>query len=140
MFLHEAEEAIKASREKAREMDISIAIAVVDESGILAAFIRMDNSELVAVTLAEDKAFTALVNRLSTKELASQCNPGGPLYGLHSNLGGRMVIFPGGVPVWKNEKLIGAVGASGGTVEQDHTCAEVGAAAVASLASSKTTT
>ena len=59
-----------------------MAIAVVNESGVLTAFIRMDNSELVAVPLAEDKAYTALVNRLSTEGLGKQCQPGGPLYGL----------------------------------------------------------
>ena len=73
-----------------------------------------------------NKAYTALVNRLSTAELGAQCQPGGPLYGLQNNLGGRMVIFPGGVPIWRNGVLIGAVGASGGTVEQDHACASAG--------------
>ena len=95
MQLADAEQAINAARAKAKEMGVAMAIAVVNESGVLTAFIRMDNSELVAVPLAEDKAYTALVNRLSTLELGQQCQPGGPLYGLHANLGGRMVIFPG---------------------------------------------
>src|SRR4030042_5113605 len=120
MLLIEAEQAMNAARAKALEMGVAMAIAVVNESGVLTAFIRMDNSELVAVPLAEDKAYTALVNRLSTLELGQQCQPGGPLYGLHANLGGRMVIFPAGVPLWKDSNLIGAVGASGGAVEQDH--------------------
>jgi uncharacterized protein GlcG (DUF336 family) len=115
---------------KAGELGVAMAIAVVNESGILTAFIRMDDSELVAVPIAEDKAYTALVNRLSTMELGKQCQPGGPLYGIQNNLGGRMVIFPGGVPVWRDGKLVGAVGASGGTVEQDHECATAGAEAV----------
>ena len=130
MLLSDAEKAIRGARTKAQEMGVAMAIAVVNESGVLTAFIRMDDSELVAVPIAEDKAYTALVNRLSTKELGEQCQPGGPLYGLQSNLGGRMVIFPGGVPVWRNEKLIGAVGASGGTVEQDHACATAGESAI----------
>jgi uncharacterized protein GlcG (DUF336 family) len=130
MRLEDAECAINAARKKASEMGVAMAIAVVNESGILTAFIRMDNSELVAVPLAEDKAFTALVNRLSTLELGQQCQPGGPLYGLQANLGGRMVIFPGGVPIWKDGKLIGAVGASGGAVEQDHECAMAGVLAL----------
>ena len=130
MLLADAERAIAAARVKADELGVAMAIAVVNESGILTAFVRMDNSELVAVPIAEDKAYTALVNRLSTLELGKQCQPGGPLYGIQNNLGGRMVIFPGGVPVWRDGKLIGAVGASGGTVEQDHECATSGAAAV----------
>ena len=130
MLLAEAEKAIAGARAKAREMGVAMAIAVVNESGILTAFIRMDNSELVAVPIAEDKAYTALVNRMSTMELGKQCQPGGPLYGIQNNLAGRMVIFPGGVPVWRNGVLIGAVGASGGAVEQDHACAGAGEAAI----------
>jgi uncharacterized protein GlcG (DUF336 family) len=130
MLLADAQRAIDAACSKAEEMGVAMAIAVVNESGTLTAFIRMDNSELVAVPLAEDKAYTALVNRMSTLELGAQCQPGGPLYGLQHNLGGRMVIFPGGVPVWRDGKLVGAVGASGGAVEQDHACAMAGAEAV----------
>jgi len=130
MQLIEAELAINAARAKAIEMGVAMAIAVVNESGVLTAFIRMDNSELVAVPLAEDKAYTALVNRLSTQELGEQCQPGGPLFGLQANLGGRMVIFPGGVPIWKDGNLIGAMGASGGAVEQDHACAMAGVLAL----------
>src|SRR4030066_1997340 len=126
MLLADAEQAILAARAKAQEMGVGMAIAVVNQGGVLTRFIRMDNSELVAVPLAEDKAYTALVNRLSTIELGKQCQPGGPLYGLQSNLGGRMVIFPGGVPVWRDGTLEGAVGASGGAVEQDHACAMAG--------------
>lgn len=130
MLLANAEQAIIAARAKAKEMGIAMAIAVVNDSGILTAFIRMDNSELVAVPLAEDKAYTALINRISTLELGEQCQPGAPLYGLQANLGGRMVIFPGGVPIWKDGTLIGAVGASGGAVEQDHACALAGVLAL----------
>jgi uncharacterized protein GlcG (DUF336 family) len=130
MLLADAERAIAAARVKAEEIGVAMAIAVVNEAGILIGFVRMDNSELVAVPIAQDKAYTALVNRMSTQELGEQCQPGGPLYGIQNNLGGRMVIFPGGVPVWKDGKLIGAVGASGGTVEQDHLCATAGVSAV----------
>ena len=130
MLLVDAERATAAARNKAQEIGVAMAIAVVNESGTLIAFIRMDNSELIAVPIAQDKAYTALVNRMSTMELGTQCLPGGPLYGLQNNLGGRMVIFPGGVPVWRNEMLIGAVGVSGGTVEQDHACAVAGEAAI----------
>jgi len=128
MKLTDAEKALAGARAKAEEMGVAMAIAVVNESGVLTAFIRMDESELVAVPLAEDKAYTALVNRISTKELAVQCQPGAPLYGLQNNLGGRMVIFPGGVMIRRGGRLIGAVGASGGAVEEDHACAAAGAA------------
>ncbi len=130
MLLADAERAVAGARDKAVEMGVAMAIAVVNEAGVLIDFIRMDDSELVAVPIAQDKAYTALVNRLSTMELGLQCQPGGPLYGIQNNLGGRMVIFPGGVPVWKDGKLIGAVGCSGGTVEQDHQCAAAGVEAL----------
>lgn len=127
MLLAEAMKAVKASQAEAQKMGVAMAIAVVNDSGVLTAFVRMDGSDLVAVPLAEDKAYTALVNRMNTRELGEQCQPGGPLYGLQHNLSGRMVIFPGGVPVWRDGQLIGAVGASGGTVEEDHLCAVAGA-------------
>lgn len=130
MLLADAEQAVAAARTKATEIGVAMAIAVVNEAGVLIDFIRMDDSELVAVPIAQDKAYTALVNRLSTMELGVQCLPGGPLYGIQNNLGGRMVIFPGGVPVWRDGKLIGAVGCSGGTVEQDHLCATAGVEAL----------
>ncbi len=130
MLLSDAEISVAGARAKATEIGVAMAIAVVNEAGVLIDFIRMDDSELVAVPIAQDKAYTALVNRLSTMELGLQCQPGGPLYGIQNNLGGRMVIFPGGVPVWRDGKLIGAVGCSGGTVEQDHLCATAGVEAL----------
>ena len=130
MKLAEAEQVIAAARAKAQEMGIAMAIAVVNESGILTAFIRMDDSELIAVPIAQDKAYTALTCRMTTAELAPQCQPGGPLFGFQANVGGRMVIFPGGAPIWRAGQLIGAVGASGGLVEEDHACAMAGVAAL----------
>jgi uncharacterized protein GlcG (DUF336 family) len=126
MLLKDAEKILAAALTKAQEIDVAMCIAVVNEAGFLTAFIRSDNSELCAIQFAIDKAYTSLVNRMSTKELQKQCQPGASLYGLQNNLGGRMVIFPGGIPVWKNEQLIGAVGVSGGSVEQDHECALAG--------------
>ncbi len=130
MLLEEAEKVMAAARAKAQEMNVAMCIAVVNEAGFLTTFVRSDNSELCAIQFAIDKAYTALVNRLSTMELGEQCQPSGPLYGLQNNLGGRMVIFPGGIPIWREGNLIGAVGASGGAVEEDHECAMAGAAAL----------
>jgi len=130
MFLENAEKIMAAARAKAQEINVAMCIAVVNEAGFLTTFIRSDNSELCAIQFAIDKAYTALINRMSTQDLGEQCQPGGPLYGLQNNLGGRMVIFPGGIPIWRDGNLIGAVGVSGGTVEQDHECAMAGAAAL----------
>lgn len=126
-MLAQAEKVLNASRIKAVEMVLAMAIAVVDDSGNLVLFLRLDGSEKVAIPLAIDKAYTAVLNRMSTLELGEQCQPGGPLYGLQHNLGGRMIIFPGGMPIWRDGEILGGVGVSGGTVEQDHLCAGAGA-------------
>jgi uncharacterized protein GlcG (DUF336 family) len=130
MLLEDAEKIMAAARVKAQEINVAMCIAVVNEAGFLTTFIRSDNSELCAIQFAIDKAYTALVNRMSTRDLGVQCQPGGPLYGLQNNLGGRMVIFPGGIPIWRDGALIGAVGVSGGAVDEDEICALAGAAVI----------
>lgn len=130
MFLEDAEKIMVAARAKAQEINVAMCIAVVNEAGFLTTFIRSDNSELCAIQFAIDKAYTALVNRMSTRDLGLQCQPGGPLYGLQNNLGGRMVIFPGGIPIWRDGTLLGAVGVSGGSVDEDETCALAGAVVI----------
>ena len=130
MLLEDAEKIMTAARAKAQEINVAMCIAVVNEAGFLTAFIRSDNSELCAIQFAIDKAYTALVNRMSTRDLGLQCQPGASLYGLQNNLGGRMVIFPGGIPIWRNKELIGAIGVSGGLVDEDEICALAGAAVI----------
>ena len=130
MLLEDAEKIMAAARAKAQEINVAMCIAVVNEAGFLTTFMRSDNSELCAIQFAIDKAYTALLNRMSTRDLGLQCQPGRPLYGLQNNLGGRMVIFPGGIPLWRDGKLIGAVGASGGSVDEDEICALAGAAVI----------
>ncbi|MEB3100139.1 GlcG/HbpS family heme-binding protein [Ferviditalea candida] len=104
---------------------IPISVAVTDAAGHLLGFSRHINAEIVSITLAQDKAFTAAVNRISTAELGKLCQPGAELYGLQNNLGGRMVIFGGGIPIRDREgMLIGAIGVSGGTCEQDIACGQ----------------
>ncbi|MCR8644880.1 heme-binding protein [Paenibacillus sp. N1-5-1-14] len=105
-------------------LGIRISVATVDEAGYLSGFKRHGDAEIVSITLAQDKAYSALFNRVGTDELGKLCAPGAELYGLQYNLGGRMVIFGGGVPIRNSEgRLIGAIGVSGGTVEQDIRCA-----------------
>jgi cob(I)alamin adenosyltransferase len=109
---------------------VPVAIAVVDDGGNLKAQHRMDGASLAAVEVSLDKAFSALATKGSTAALADQCQPGQPLYGLQSTHNGRIVIFGGGVPLYDNGVLIGAVGASGGTVAQDVIVAEAAATAL----------
>jgi uncharacterized protein GlcG (DUF336 family) len=112
------------AHEQAAAMGARVSAAVVDAGGHLLAFGRMDGAEIAGPTLAVDKAFTALSQSTSTAELAVLAAPGGPLFGLHANGGGRYVIFPGGVPLHRDATIIGGVGVSGGTVEEDEACAQ----------------
>ena len=108
-------------------------IAVVDEGGNLKAQHRMDGASLAAIEVSLSKAFSAAATNTSTAELAKQCQPGEPLYGLQSTHNGRIVIFGGGVPLHADGQLIGAVGTSGGTVAEDVIVAEAAAAALGKL-------
>jgi uncharacterized protein GlcG (DUF336 family) len=121
--------AIDAATRAAADLGVGVSIAVVDGGGNLVAFSRMDGAEIAGPTLAVDKAYTAVANRIATHELAVLAGPGGPLFGLHSSAGGRFVIFGGGIPIVVREVVVGAVGVSGAAVEQDTACAQAGVAA-----------
>jgi len=120
---------IASARREADQIGVGMSIAVVDEGGNLKAFARMDNAELAGVELAKDKAYTSLANSAATDELAALAAPGGPLFGLHALVGGRYVIFGGGIPLRRGGRIVGAIGVSGGAVEQDVACASAGVAA-----------
>jgi uncharacterized protein GlcG (DUF336 family) len=98
----------------------------VDSGDQLVAFARMDTADLVGVRLAQDKAYTALVNRMPTSELVGMVQPGAEFYGYDSVSGGRMIVFAGGMPLERDGVLVGAVGVSGGSAEQDQRAAEAG--------------
>jgi uncharacterized protein GlcG (DUF336 family) len=105
-----------------------VSVAVVDAGGHLVAFERMDGAEIAGPTLATDKAYTAVAHRIATHELATLTAPGGPLQGMHSNGSGRYVAFAGGLPFWSDDRVVGGVGVSGGTAEQDLAVAKAAAA------------
>ena len=136
--LDDANALIDAARREADRIGVGMSIAVVDDGGNLKAFARLDNAELAGVELAKDKAYTALANSATTQELAILAAPGGPLFGLHALVGGRYVIFGGGIPLRKGAAIVGAIGVSGGAVEQDVACAEAGVAAWDALVRSRT--
>jgi uncharacterized protein GlcG (DUF336 family) len=125
--LQTANAMIAAAADKARSLGALVSVAVVDAGGNLVAFARMDGAEIAGPTLAVDKAYTSVSNRISTQELSVLAAPGGPLFGLHSNGGGRFVIFGGGIPVEDEGGAIGgAIGVSGGAVEEDVAAAGAG--------------
>lgn len=117
-------ELIAATHDEAFRRDAKISAAVVDAGGHLIAFGRMDGAEIAGPTLATDKAFTAVAHSIATEDLAVLAAPGGELFGLHSNGGGRYVIFGGGIPLHRNGVIVGAIGVSGSTSHNDVACAE----------------
>ena len=129
--LSQAQAAVAAAIEKALEIDTSMDIAVVDAGGNLKAFARMDAAWLGSIDIAMRKARTARYFDMNTGDIGGLSQPGGPLYGIeHSN--GGLITFPGGIPLKNAEgTVIGAIGVSGSTVENDHTVAMAGAAAAA---------
>jgi uncharacterized protein GlcG (DUF336 family) len=125
--LEQAEQLSEAAKSKAKEIGVPMNIAVVDEGANLVSFHRMDNAWLGSVDISIKKAKTARFFDMNTGEIGKISQPGGPLFGIeHSN--GGLISFPGGV-VLKDQsgKVVGAIGVSGGSVEQDHEVALAGA-------------
>jgi len=121
---------IDAAKRQAREIDVPMNIAVVDAGNNLVAFQRMDGAWLGSISIAMNKAYTARAFNFQTRDLAPMCQPGQPLYGIHASNDGRLIIFAGGIPLKDSGTVIGAIGVSGGLVEQDQQVAEAGAAAL----------
>jgi uncharacterized protein GlcG (DUF336 family) len=117
---------------RAAELGAVVSAAVVDAGGHLVHFQRMDRAEIAGPTLAVDKAYTAVAHRIATAELTALAAPDGPLAGLAANGGGRYVVFGGGLPCWTGAPsagvVVGGIGVSGGSTEQDVACAEAGLA------------
>lgn len=130
MTLDAAQAAVGAARQRAEEIGVPMNIAVVDEGNNLTAFARMDGAWLGSIDIAQNKAYTARAFDMSTKDLAPLCQPNQPLFGIHASNQGRLIVFAGGIPLHANGAVAGAIGVSGGSVEQDHDVAAAGAAAV----------
>ncbi len=113
----------QAALDSAEDIGALVSAAVVDAGGHLVHFQRMDRAEIAGPTLAVDKAFTAVAHRIETAALGRLTAPGGPLWGLQANGGGRYVVFAGGLPCWYDDVVVGGVGVSGGTAEEDAACA-----------------
>ena len=125
----------QAAVDRAAEIGAFVSAAVVDQGGHLVHFQRMDQAEIAGPTLAVDKAYTAVAHRIATAELGPLTQPGGDLWGLPANGGGRYVVFGGGIPCWHDGLVVGAVGVSGGTAAEDVECARAGHAVYESFLS-----
>ena len=128
--LAQAQQAVDAALDKSREMGVKMDVAVVDAGANLKAFARMDGAWLGSIDIAQKKARTARWFDMPTGNIGGLSQPGGPLYNIeHSNNG--LITFPGGLPLTNSDgEVIGAIGVSGSTVEDDHAVASAGAAVV----------
>ncbi len=129
--LEDARRVISAAENKAQEIGQPMNIAVVDAGGNLVSHVRMDGAWIGSIDISINKAFTSRAFDISTKDLAEPSQPGGQFYGIHVSNGGRIRIFAGGIPLSSGDggEVVGAIGVSGGSGEQDQAVAEAGAAA-----------
>ena len=127
--LADARRIIEAAERKAAETGQPMNIAVADAGGNLVAHVRMDNAWLGSIDISIKKAYTSRAFDIATKDLAEHSQSGGQFFGINASNDGKIMIFAGGVPLKKDGKVVGAIGVSGGSGEQDHAVAEAGAAA-----------
>lgn len=128
--LAQAKEIIRAAEQKAEEIGQPMNIAVVDAGGNLIAHVRMDGAWIGSIDISINKAFTSRAFDISTKDLGDNSQPGQQFFGIHASNQGKIMIFAGGIPLKKDGKVVGAIGVSGGSGEQDHQVAEAGVAAL----------
>ena len=119
LSLADAHVLIAGAKRNAADLGVPMCVSVVDESGNLIAFERMDGAKVLSVGLSQDKAFTAAVSRRPTHEYNELCKPGSLVFGIHTSSGGRFSTVGGGFPVVIDGIIVGGVGLSGGAAEQD---------------------
>lgn len=129
ILLEDAKRIIEAAEKKAAEIGQPMNIAVADAGGNLVAHVRMDNAWMGSIDISIKKAWTSRAFDIATKDLAEHSQSGDQFFGINASNGGRVMIFAGGIPIKKRGKVVGAVGVSGGSGEQDHAVAEAGAKA-----------
>ncbi|MGE5454402.1 MAG: cob(I)yrinic acid a,c-diamide adenosyltransferase [Methylocystaceae bacterium] len=126
MQLNLAKMIIETAEKKALEIGIPMVITIVDTGGNPVAQHRMDDALLASISISMDKAYTAVALRMATEKAAEFAQPGKQLYGINTTNNGQIVIFGGGLPIYINGVLIGGIGVSGGSVEEDITVAKAG--------------
>jgi uncharacterized protein GlcG (DUF336 family) len=124
LSIDEAQVLIDGAAVASREMGVPMCIAVTDESGHLIRFDRMDGGKISSISIAIDKAFTGAVARRGTHIYNELCVPGKPTFGIHITNNGHFSIIGGGLPVTVDGEIVGGIGISSGTAEQDVVIAE----------------
>src|SRR3984885_4586951 len=128
--LADARRVIAAAEKKAAEIGQPMNVAVVDAGGNLVAHVRMDGAWIGSIDISINKAFTSRAFDIATKDLATHSQSGNQFFGIHASNHGRIMIFAGGIPLKRGDQVVGGIGVSGGSGEQDHAVAEAGAAVV----------
>lgn len=119
MSLSMARRIVEAVRAKAAEIGVNAVVAVTDAGANILTVDRMDDAFIASYDIAVNKAFTSVALKMSTYDLSKLAQPGGSLYGIQNTNNGRIVIFGGGEPLEYDGSVIGGIGVSGGTAEQD---------------------
>jgi uncharacterized protein GlcG (DUF336 family) len=127
--LNDARRVIAAAEKRAVEIGQPMNIAVADAGGNLVAHVRMDDAWMGSIDISIKKAFTARAFDIPTRDLAENSQPGGQFFGINASNDGKVMIFAGGIPLKQDGRVVGAIGVSGGSGEQDQTVAEAGAQA-----------
>ncbi|SHK86748.1 ATP:cob(I)alamin adenosyltransferase [Roseovarius marisflavi] len=117
---------LAGARARAAEIGVPMCIAITDEGGNLVAFERMDGGKVTSITIAIDKSFTASGAKKATHEYGEVSQPGEPVYGIASAIGGRLMVVGGGLPVVVDGDVVGGIGVSSGTPAQDRDVAQAG--------------
>jgi uncharacterized protein GlcG (DUF336 family) len=128
--LKDAKRIIEAAEVKATQMGQPMNIAVADAGGNLIAHVRMDGAWIGSIDISIKKAYTSRAFDIATKDLATHSQSGNQFFGIHASNDGKIMIFAGGIPLKQDGKVVGAIGVSGGSGDQDHAVAEAGAAAL----------
>ncbi|MGQ9542940.1 MAG: GlcG/HbpS family heme-binding protein [Candidatus Bathyarchaeia archaeon] len=126
LTLEGAKAILAAAERKAKEIGVPMDIAIVDDGGNLLAFERMDGAKITSIDIAINKAFTAAGSRRGTHEYAELAAPGKPAFGIHVSNQGRFMIFGGGLPIVVRGEVVGGIGCSSGTAEEDRIVAQAG--------------
>ena len=126
LTLSDAQIVMAGAEAKSREIGVDMDIAVTDDNGSLLMFHRMDGGRITSIDVAISKAFTAAAARKSTRAYGEVSGPGGPAFGIHVSNQGRFMIVAGGLPLFVEEEILGGVGCSSGTPDQDEVVAQAG--------------
>ena len=127
MTLNIAKALSYAVEEKAKEMGVNAVVAISNSGARPVLISAMDDSYIASYDVALNKAYTVVALKMSTKKLSTLAKPDGPLYGIQHTNGGQIVIFGGGDPLIYHGKIVGGLGVSGGSEEQDTALSAYGA-------------